>query len=183
MFATLPPAELEELLESPIHELRLCAVIIMAEQAKRADEQKHKALFELYLRRTDRINNWDIVDVSCRDVVGGYILKHPEKKAVLRKLTKSTSIWERRIAIVSTWQYIRAGQVDMTFEIASLLLHDTQDLIHKAVCWMLREAGKKDELRLRAFLLAHKHEMPRTALRYAIEHFSPEDRMRFMARN
>jgi 3-methyladenine DNA glycosylase AlkD len=174
--------EIEQLLDSPIHEVRLCAVIIMAEEAKRADEPRRKALFDLYLRRTDRINNWDIVDTSCRDVIGGYLQTHPEKLGVLRKLARSSDLWERRIAMVSTWQFIRIGQLDITFEIAAMLLGDKHDLIHKAVGWMLREAGKKDELRLREFLVRHKSAMPRTALRYAIERFSPEDRANFLSK-
>jgi 3-methyladenine DNA glycosylase AlkD len=181
-FATASLAEIEELLESPIHELRLCAAIIMTEEAKRADDVRHQALYDLYLRRTDRINNWDIVDVSCREVVGGYVLKHPEQARVLRKLAVSKDLWERRIAMVSTWQLMRVGQLELTFEIALMLLDDKQDLIHKAVGWMLREAGKKDELRLRQFLAQHKSALPRTALRYAIEKFSPEDRAFYMRR-
>lgn len=182
-FKDISPPQIEELLESPIHEMRLLAVIIMAEQAKRDNGQQRKMLFDLYLRRTDRINNWDIVDSSCRDVVGGYLEGHPEKaEKVLRTLARSPNIWERRIAIVSTWQFIRLHQLDLTFQIAEMLLVDKQDLIHKAVGWMLREAGKRDELRLRAFLVKHKGAMPRTALRYAIERFSPEDRAEFLKR-
>jgi 3-methyladenine DNA glycosylase AlkD len=158
----------------------LCAVIIMTEQAKRADDAHHKALVDLYLRRTDRVNNWDIVDTSCRDVVGDYIYKHPEKLHVLRELAGSKDIWERRIAMVSTWQFIRMRQLEPTFEIAELLLGDKQDLIHKAVGWMLREAGKRDADRLREFLTEHIARMPRTALRYAIEHFDSDERQYFM---
>jgi len=175
-------AEIEELLESPIHEMRLCGVIIMAEASKRADDAKREALFNLYLRRSDRINNWDIVDASCRDVVGGYIRSHPDRAGVLYELAHSRNLWERRIAMVSTWQFIRFGQLDLAFAIAEILISDKHDLIHKAVGWMLREAGKKDELRLRQFLTKHKAHMPRTALRYAIEKFSPEDRAAFMRR-
>lgn len=175
--------DLEELLESPIHEMRLCAVIIMAEQAKRADDGLHRELFELYLNRADRINNWDIVDASCRGVVGGYLMHHPAKQKLLDKLAVSQDLWTRRIAMVSTWQFIRAGQLEPTFRIAALLLNDEHDLIHKAVGWMLREAGKKNELELRQFLARYKNTMPRTALRYAIEKFSPEDRAQFMKRS
>lgn len=176
----LTPAEIEALLESPIHEMRLCAVIIMAEQAKRADDVQHKALLDLYIRRSDRINNWDIVDTSCRDIVGAYVMKHPEERKLLRRLAVSKDIWERRIAMVSTWQFIRAGQLDPAFEIAESLLGDKHDLMHKAVGWMLREAGKKDAERLRQFLTAHIARMPRTALRYAIERFDPDERQYFM---
>jgi 3-methyladenine DNA glycosylase AlkD len=172
--------ELEQLLDSPIHEQRLCAVIIMTEQYRRADAVARQGLVDLYLRRSDRINNWDIVDASCRDIIGQYILDHPEKTGLVRRLARSSDLWERRIAMVSTWQLIRVGQLDLTFELAEVLLSDKHDLMHKAVGWMLREAGKKNELRLREFLVQHKSAMPRTALRYAIEKFAPEDRAAFL---
>jgi 3-methyladenine DNA glycosylase AlkD len=172
--------EVEALLESPLHEMRLCAVIIMTMQAKRASDPALEELVNLYLRRTDCINNWDIVDTSCRDIIGEYALRHPDKLSLLRKLARSDDMWERRIAMVSTWQFIRKHQLDPTFEIAAMLLGDKQDLMHKAVGWMLREAGKRDADRLREFLLEHIHEVPRTALRYAIEHFDPEERAYFL---
>jgi 3-methyladenine DNA glycosylase AlkD len=180
-FGSIAVEDIEPLLESPIHEMRLCAVIIMAEQAKRSgDAAKRKALLDLYLHRADRINNWDIVDVSCRDVVGQYVIDNPGDKKILRKLAVSNSIWERRIAIVSTWQMIRAGELDLTFEVAGMLLGDRQDLMHKAVGWMLREAGKKDPGRLRRFLTDNIARIPRTALRYAIECFDPQERQYFL---
>lgn len=182
-FEHLSLSELEELLENPIHEVRLLAVVIMANQAarRRTTDRQKQALFELYLRRSDRINNWDIIDVSCRQVVGGYLLEHPEKtEAVLRTLAVSDNMWERRIAMVSTWQFIRQRQLDPTFMVAELLLGDRHDLIHKAVGWMLREAGKRDAGRLRDFLHQHIAAMPRTALRYAIERFDPEERAYFL---
>lgn len=172
--------EIEALLENPIHEARLLAVIIMNNQTKRAGEEHRKALFDLYLRRTDCINNWDIVDSSCRDVVGEYLLRHPEKEDVVRKLAISSDIWERRIAMVSMWAYIRAGNLDLPYEIAEMLLADRHDLIHKAVGWMLRTAGDKDADRLRQFLTKHIAAIPRTALRYAIEHFELEERQYFL---
>lgn len=179
-YAQLSIQEIETLLDHPIHEVRLCAVIIMTMQARRADDVQAEQLFSLYLRRTDRVNNWDIVDVSCRDIVGGYLQKHPKQLEVLHKLAVSKNIWERRIAIVSTWQFIRLGQLDPTFTIAGLLLQDKQDLMHKAVGWMLREAGKRDADRLRLFLVTHIHDIPRTTLRYAIERFDPEERHYFL---
>jgi len=182
-FIGISLADIEALLESPVHEMRLLAVILTTMQYKKADEARRQALFDLYLRRTDRINNWDIVDSSCRDIVGEYILQHPDKADIIRRLAASKDIWERRIAMVSTWQLIRAQKLDLTFEIAQKLLADKQDLIHKAVGWMLREAGKRDELQLRTFLITYKNAMPRTALRYAIERFSPADRASFMARD
>ena len=170
--------EIEKLLESPIHEHRLAAVIIMTEQAKRANQVLKKQLYDLYLRRTDRMNNWDIIDVSCRGVVGGYLLD--KSRNPLYKLAKSTVLWERRIAIVSTWQFIRERDLDDTFKIAELLLNDTEDLMHKATGWMLREAGKRDEARLKVFLDQHASVMPRTMLRYSLERLHPNDKAHYM---
>lgn len=181
-YRDMPLNELEKILDSPIHEHRMAAVILMAEQAKlaakRANNVLSQQLFDLYLRCSDRLNNWDIIDCSCRDVVGGYLMTRPRN--ILDKLAHSQNMWERRIAIVSTWQFIRAGQLDDTFRIAELLLGDSHDLIHKATGWMLREAGKKDEQALRTFLDKHASTMPRTALRYAIERLHPADRTHYM---
>lgn len=179
-FQDISLSEVEALLDSPIHEARLCTVIIMAMQSKRADDTKRQALYELYLRRSDRINNWDIVDSSCPDVIGGYLLKHPEHINVLSKLAKSPLLWNRRIAMISTLQLIRHGLLDPTYDVAALLLDDKHDLMHKAVGWMLRSAGDKDSERLREFLVRNIHRIPRTALRYAIEHFDTEERQYFL---
>lgn len=177
-YAEMPLAEIEKALDSPWHEVRLAAVIIMANQTKKGGEALKKALYDLYLRRTDRINNWDIVDTSCPFVVGNYLLDKPRN--ILYTLARSKQLWERRIAIVSTWAFIRAGQLEDTFKIAELLLADTHDLIHKAVGWMLREAGKRDRPALVAFLNTHHKQMPRTALRYAIEHFDEPTRKKYL---
>ncbi len=179
-FKGLSMDEIESLLESPIHEHRLAGVITMTEQARssKTGADYKKALFDLYLRRSDRINNWDIVDVSSRDVVGGYLLHRP--RDVLYRLAVSKNMWERRIAIVSTWQFIREHQLDDTYRLAEVLLGDEHDLMHKAVGWMLREAGKKDDASLRDFLDIHAAHMPRTMLRYAIEKFSPEVRTYYL---
>jgi len=181
MFPDLSLKDIEELLESPLHEAREGAAMVMAYQALKSknNPQHKKALYDLYLRRTDRINNWDIVDCSCRDVIGGYLLDKPRDP--LYKLAKSHNLWERRIAIVSTWEFIRQGDLVDTFKIAEILLGDKQDLIHKATGWMLREAGKKDRLALLRFLDKHAATMPRTSLRYAIEHLSLEQRIHYMA--
>lgn len=180
-YKDLSLAEIEKLLESPIHEARLGAVIVMAEQAKRAkkDEAQKKALYDLYLRRTDRINNWDIVDSSAPQVVGAYL--QDKSRDILYKLAGSESLWERRISIISTLHFVRSGELAETFKIAKLLLGDKQDLIHKAVGWALREAGKKDRHSLLEFLDQHALAMPRTALRYAIEHLSPEQKQHYMS--
>jgi hypothetical protein len=179
-FIDMPPDEIETLLESPIHEVRAGALSIMDKQARRktTPAARRKELYDLYMRRTDRINNWDLVDVCAPYVVGGYLVDKP--RAVLYKLARSKNVWERRTAIVSTYYFVRAGDVDDTFKIAELLLHDEQDLIHKATGGWLREAGKKDRPRLLRFLDRHAATMPRTALRYAIEHFNRKQRDHYL---
>lgn len=182
-YRDLPLPEIEKALESPIHEVRLAAVIIMADLAKskRTDAALKKALFDLYLRRSDRVNNWDIVDSSCRDVVGEYLLDKP--RDVLYKLARSKNLWERRIAMVSTWAYIRRGETKDTYAIAEILLDDKHDLIHKAVGWMLRETEKRPggAEKLKKFLDKNAARMPRTALRYAIEHFDEATRKKYLS--
>ena len=177
-FFDLSIDQIEIMLESPIHEHRLAGLIIMSNQAKsKKFLTSHKeSLYELYLRRTDRINNWDLVDTSCRDVVGGYLMDKP--RDILYQLAESSDLWERRIAIVSTWEFIRHGDLDDTFRLSKVLKNDKQDLIHKASGWMLREAGKKDVDRLIEFLDENATTMPRTMLRYSIEKL-PETQRRY----
>lgn len=178
-FRDMSLEDLATVLESPIHEHRTAALVVLSEQAKvakkRGDEAAHKQLYDFYLAHTDRINNWDLVDVSCRDVVGEYLLTTQNDKP-LRKLAKSNQIWERRIGMVSTLAFIRARELTPTFEISELLLGDPHDLMHKATGWMLREAGKKDEAALEEFLSRFAHLLPRTALRYSIERMTPQRR-------
>jgi 3-methyladenine DNA glycosylase AlkD len=133
----------------------------------------------LYIEHTDRINDWKLVDVSCRYTVGRYLLDKP--RDILYRLARSKNIWERRIAIVSTWYFIRAGDVDDTFRIAEILLNDDQDLIHKATGWMLREAGKKDHQKQLAFLDKYAASMPRITLRYAIERLDKKQQDYYMS--
>jgi hypothetical protein len=180
-FIEMSPGEIEKLLESPVHEIRVGAVSIMDWQARRkkTSETRRKELFELYIRRHDRINNWDLVDRSAPYVVGGYLFDKP--RDLLYKLARSENIWERRTAIVSTGYFIRQGEVADAFKIAEILLNDTHDLIHKATGWMLREAGKRDRQQLLSFLDHHAATMPRTALRYAIEHLDQEQRAYYMS--
>jgi 3-methyladenine DNA glycosylase AlkD len=179
-FIDMPPAEIEKLLESPIHEVRTGALSIMDKQARRkkTPESRRKELFDLYIRRHDRINNWDLVDVCAPYVVGGYLFDKP--RDILYKLARSENIWERRTAIVSTGYFIRQSDVDDTFKIAEILLIDDQDLIHKATGWMLRAAGDLDCQRLLDFLDKHAATMPRTMLRYAIEHLDKEQRDHYL---
>lgn len=175
----LPLDEVERLLDSPWHEIRVLGAALLADRYERVDAREQRAIYALYLRRTDRINNWDLVDLSAPRVVGAHLLER--SRAPLRRLARSRSMWDRRIAIVSTAAFIRAGQFDDTFAIAQILIRDREDLIHKAVGWMLREVGKKDERALRTFLDDHAGELPRTALRYSLERLPPATRKRYMA--
>jgi 3-methyladenine DNA glycosylase AlkD len=179
-FIETPPAEIEKLLESPIHEVRVGAVSIMDWQArgKKTPEPRRKELFDLYIRRHDRINNWDLVDRAAPYVVGGFLFDKP--RDLLYKLARSANVWERRTAIVSTYYFIRQGDVSDTFDIAEILANDDHDLIHKATGGWLREAGKKDLPRLLDFLDRHAASMPRTALRYAIEHLEKPRRDHYL---
>jgi 3-methyladenine DNA glycosylase AlkD len=178
-FVEMPPAEIEKLLEHELHEVRAGACSIMAKQAarKQTTPERRTELYELYLRRHDRINNWDLVDLAARDVIGAQLADGPRDK--LYELARSDSIWERRTAITATYFFIRNGDLDDTFAIAELLLDDDEDLIHKATGGWLREAGKHDRARLLAFLDEHAARMPRTMLRYAIEHLDPEVRAHY----
>ena len=178
-FRGTPVSELDRLLKSPWHETRLLAVIMLAEAYRKGDAAARDRIYRLYLRRTDRINNWDLVDVTAPHVVGQHLLTRP--RGVLRRLARSKSVWERRIAIIATQTFIRLRQFDDTIAIARQLLDDDQDLIHKAVGWMLREIGNRDEAVLRRFLDQHASAMPRTALRYAIEKLPPRVRADYLA--
>lgn len=169
---------LEELLHDSVHECRMFALLAFVEQFKRADENRRKEIVDLYLRNTSWINNWDLVDLSAYQIIGNY-LKNRDR-SLLCRLASGGMLWEQRIAIVSTWIYIRAGEFDDTLKIAELLLDHPHDLIRKAVGWMLREVGKRDKAVLTAFLHAHYRQMPRTMLRYAIEKFTPEERIYFL---
>jgi 3-methyladenine DNA glycosylase AlkD len=177
----LPFSEVQTLLNSEYHEARLVGLLLLVKQLKKAKEAERKEIFDFYLQNARKANNWDLVDISCRDVVGGYLLDK-EDRSVLYRLAESDNLWEQRIAIVSTWTFIKYRQFDDTLKLAALLLPHRHDLIHKAVGWMLREVGKKDRATLIDFLEKYHKQMPRTALRYAIEHFSPEERAYFMAK-
>ena len=179
-FGELPISEIEKLLESPIHEVRAGAVSIMdkASRNKKINAERLEAFYKLYMKRHDRINNWDLVDLGCLHMTGSYLYDKPHD--ILYKLAKSKNIWERRTAILTTCYFIRKGQTDDTFKIADLLVNDKEDLIHKATGWMLRFAGTKEPKRLIAFLDKHAATMPRTLLRYSIEHFSPKQREHYM---
>ena len=174
--AALP--DIRALLSSPIHEERALALLLLVDAFTRGDETERKRLYDFYLAHTAQINNWDLVDCSAAAIVGGWL--HRRSRSRLRALARSASLWERRIAIVATHYFIRRGEIEDTLEIADLLLNDAHDLIHKAVGWMLREAAKKNGVRLRHFLDARAHRMPRTTLRYAIERFPAAERQAYL---
>ena len=172
--------EIRELIQSEWHEVRLCALIIMVEKSKKKDEALRKELFNLYLSQTKRINNWDLVDLSCRFIIGEYLLD--KSRDILYHLAQSPLLWDNRIAIVSTYAFIRKGQLEDTYALSDLMMQHPHDLMHKAIGWMLREAGKRDSERLYDYVMSHRADMPRTMLRYAIEKFSPKERAILMKR-
>lgn len=178
LFKDLPLGEVRKLIESPIHEHRMAGLILLTMQYPKSQEKA--AIYDLYIEELSKgnINNWDLVDVTCRAVVGEYLRNDRTK---LYKLAKSDSLWERRVAIVSTFPYIASGDASTSLELAELLLHDKHDLMHKAVGWTLREVGKRCDRRLLLdFLDIHASTMPRTALRYAIEHLPEETRQHYL---
>jgi 3-methyladenine DNA glycosylase AlkD len=176
---TLPLERLALLLGSPWHEERLLALLILVEQYRRGDLGARESIHRLYLDQIAHVDNWDLVDVSAEHIVGAHLT--PNDLGLLDGLAHSDSLWERRIAILATFYWIRRDEFGPTLRIAAALLDDRHDLIHKAVGWMLREVGKRDEGRLDAFLREHYRRMPRTMLRYAIERL-PEPRRQLFLR-
>ena len=175
-------SELEECIGSPYHEVRLAALLTLVEifSHARRDRALQQRCVDFYLSHTDRINNWDLVDLSCYPLLGQWLLD--KDRSLLYELAQNgKTIWEQRIGIVSTLQFIRHGQTADTFAISDILLCHKHDLIHKAVGWMLREAGKRDKAALCAYLDANASRMPRTMLRYAIEKFPEDERRRYLA--
>jgi 3-methyladenine DNA glycosylase AlkD len=180
-FIEMTPDQIEKLLESKIHEVRAggCSIMDKQTRRKKTTDERRKELYDLYLRRHDRINNWDLVDVCAIHVIGGYLFNKP--RAVLYKLARSKNMWERRTAIVSTAYFIRKNDLDDTFKIAAMLMKDKEDLVHKATGWMLRFSGDKDLARLLSFLDTHAATMPRTALRYSIEKLDKKQREHYLS--
>jgi 3-methyladenine DNA glycosylase AlkD len=177
-FHALALDELRVLLQSEIHEDRLLALLIMVRRVWKAEEATRKAVYDLYLASTRHVNNWDLVDASAREIVGGYLAD--KSRDPLDRLAASPCLWERRISIVATHYFIRQQDLADTIRIAERLLADREDLIHKAVGWMLREVGKKHQPTLELFLKRHGRVMPRTALRYAIERFPADLRRAYL---
>ena len=178
-YRSLSLDDLRDLLRSKWHEERALALVILTDQYPRASNPEREAIYRLYLASTDRINNWDLVDASASQIVGAHLID--QSKAPLRRLAKSRSVWERRIAIIATQHFIRAGKFDETLALVQSLLSDSHDLIHKAAGWMLREIGKRDRSALEKFLKKNASRMPRTMLRYAIERFPKAVRKKYLA--
>ena len=172
--------EITDLLKSEWHEERLTALLILAEKFKKGDDAEKKEIFDLYLENTRFINNWDLVDLSAPNIVGAYL--YTRDQAILYELARSKDFWERRIAVLATFWFIKEGKAKFALAIAEILVGDRHDLIQKAVGWMLREIGKRCSQDIEEeFLKKHYKTMPRTMLRYAIERFSPERRKWYLA--
>lgn len=180
-FKALPKKDVIALLRSKWHEERLVALLILGMQYQKTDENTQAEIYTIYLANTTWINNWDLVDLSCRDIVGAYIYHHPDLQHTLDKLAASELLWDRRIAVISTFYFLMKGEPAPTLRIVETLLPDKHDLIQKANGWMLRELGKRvDEQLLVDFLKTHYTAMPRTTLRYAIERFPATVRRQFL---
>ena len=179
-YSNLSLPKIQELLKSKIHEHRVCAMRILNRKYKKANEEEKANIFNFYLENKKNINNWDLVDLSAPGIVGHFL--YDKKKNILYNLANSGNLWERRIAIVSTFHFISKEEFQDTLAISEILLNDSHDLIHKAVGWMLREVGKRDEEVLEDFLKKHCKNMPRTMLRYAVEKFDEEKRKEYLNR-
>ncbi len=177
-YSDLSLSDLKNLLANKYHEARLLALLILTMQYAKGDEEQKKKIVDFYLTQFSRVNNWDLVDTSASQILGSHLLTRP--RTMLLKFAKSTHLWTQRIAIVSTYAFIRAGQFEETLKISEMYLTHSHDLIHKASGWMLREVGKRDIAVLRSFLDDHAAVMPRTMLRYAIEKMTPAERRRYM---
>ncbi|MBP7736086.1 MAG: DNA alkylation repair protein [Spirochaetes bacterium] len=177
-YRDLPLGAIDKLIKSPIHEERLVSLLILIEKYNRAGDAERNDIIELYLANTHNINNWDLVDLSAPQLLGRHLFGGDMD--LLRRLARSSSLWEKRIAVLSTFYFIKKGDHAMTLELAELLLGDGHDLIHKAAGWMLREVGKRDLAAERAFLDRYAGSMPRTMLRYAVERFPDKLRRSYM---
>ncbi len=177
IYYNLSKDDLGGIIKSRFNEERFLALVILINQYQKASDNDKKIFYQFYIDNIKYVNNWNLVDASAHHIIGAYLWD--KDKEYLYKLARSKNLWERRIAMVATWYFIRKNELDLTFKIAQLLLNDKHDLIHKAVGWMLREAGKRDEKQLIEFLNRHISQMPRTMLRYAIERFSEETRKHY----
>jgi 3-methyladenine DNA glycosylase AlkD len=179
-YRKIPLTDVLKLLQSGIHEHRLTSLFILTEQFTKGDEEIRRQIVDLYLDNIDFVNNWDLVDSSAHKILGVWLIDKP--RDILYELAKSESVWERRTSIISTFAFINNSDLMDAIALAGILRDDSHDLIHKAVGWVLREVGKKDQSILEEFLLAHYQKMPRTMLRYAIERLPEERRNFFLGR-
>jgi 3-methyladenine DNA glycosylase AlkD len=180
-YQDLSLGDIQKLLNSKIHEERLIALLILVLQFKKGDIRKQKVIFDFYLKNTRNINNWDLVDLTTPNIVGQFLIDKNRK--IIYKLAKSHDLWEKRIATLSTFTFIKNNQFEDTLRIAEILLKDKHDLIHKAVGWMLREVGKRDLVVEEELLKKHYRKMPRTMLRYAIEKFPEKKRKKYLQKD
>lgn len=173
--------EISDLLQSPYHEVRLTAVLILVYKYQKAKKfEKHQEIYQFYINNFGGVNNWDLVDSSAKYIAGHFLFEYDQDRSILYELSDSDNLWERRIAIMTTFYFVDKGDFELTLEIAEKYLGDSEDLIHKASGWMLREIGKQDEALLRNFLDQHYQEMPRTMLRYAIEKLDESVRKNYL---
>jgi 3-methyladenine DNA glycosylase AlkD len=170
--------EIQKLLNSKIHEHRFCALVILVSKYQKAKNLEKKAIFKFYIKNSKKINNWDLVDTSAPQIIGDYLLNRDKKN--LYKLAKSKNLWQKRIAILATFSFLRKNKFNDTLKISEILLKDKHDLIRKAIGWMLREVGKRNKQIEITFLKKHAHKMPRVMLRYAIEKFPKKERDYFL---
>jgi 3-methyladenine DNA glycosylase AlkD len=180
-FRELSLDEVKKLLAFEVHELRLIGLTILVDQYQKAkDDAIRKKIFDFYIQHRAAANNWDLVDLSCYKIMGDYLVRNPMEREILYWFIKSENMWDRRLAMVSTWAFIRQGDFKDVLQLTVLLLNDKEDLMHKAAGWMLRELGKRDEVILCTFLDIYGTTMPRTMLRYAIERFPEPQRQKYL---
>ena len=186
-FTSLPINEVSIIIENPVHEVRLCGFLILVDkyQSNKKNREAQKEIVSYFLSKAKYANNWDLVDLSAPKILGDWLSKTESEDSdintdILYHFAQSENLWERRIAIVTTWTMIRNGNIEDTYRLADILMTDTHDLIRKAVGWMIRETGKQNRDKMKTYLELNAHKLSRTSLRYAIEHLSPEERKYFM---
>ena len=183
-YETISLAEVKQLLYSKIHEERLTALFLLVYKYQKIKSPKEKKeVCEFYLKNLKQVNNWDLVDISCYKIVGDYLYNHVKNKKILYKLAESKNMWEQRVSIVSTMYFVRKNDLKDTIKLSEMLLNHKHDLMHKAVGWLLREVGKKDEKLLKKFLKKHYDDIPRTTLRYSIERMEEKERKKYLKKD
>jgi len=182
-YTNLNLVKIQELLNSKIHEHRMSALVILVNKYKKADEREKENIFGFYLKNAKKINNWDLVDISCPNIVGEFLYRNKDHRKVLYELARSENLWERRISMVSMLYFVKYEDFGDPLALAEILLNDKHDLMHKAVGWVLREIGKKDVEVLKKFLKYHYKNIPRTTFRYSIERFPEEERKKYLLGN